>query len=78
MNAQRKSIAVFILMFIALISCGFGFKKKSVTLNTEKYIFFKNCSVEQILSDLRRDEDSAKFLEIISLLLLEMKKIVIN
>ncbi len=60
MNAQRKSIAVFILMFIALISCGFGFKKKSVTLNTEKYIFFKNCSVEQILSDLRRDEDSAK------------------
>lgn len=60
MRIQRKSIAVFILLFVTVISCGFGFKKKSVALDTEKYIFYKNCTVEQISSDLKKDEDSAK------------------
>lgn len=60
MRRRRKSVAVFILLFITVISCGFGFKKETVTLDTEKYVLYKNCTVEQISSDLRKDEELAK------------------
>lgn len=60
MRVQRKSAAILFILLIIAISCGFTFKKKVVVLDTENHILYKNCSVGQIFSDMKKDEDLAK------------------
>lgn len=60
MKVQKKSAAVLFILLTIVISCGFTFKKKVVTLDTENHILYKNCSVGQISSNMEKDEDLAK------------------
>lgn len=60
MSVRKKGVAILFILVITAISCGFTFKKKVVTLDTESYVLYKNCSVGQISAELEKDQDSAK------------------
>lgn len=60
MRRRMKVILVFILIFVAMVSCGWLFKKKEFTLDTENRILYQNSSADQILADIEKNSDTAK------------------
>lgn len=58
MKLKKKGIAILWILIFTMIVC--GFKKKSITLDTESRILYQNCSVAKIVSDIERDREEAK------------------